>query len=1038
MSVSDSAAMFTGSCSRPRGSGGQQQAGEAGEASAQDAVAEGTGTTGSTSNEEALQLVQVLRLSRGPSPSLTSSPVIGGPGSTPGSILGSVRSRSLPGTPAGVAPAAPAPGSSRGTSMGSSPLAPPPSQGGAAALLAGSVLASPRTPRSPLSIVFSPRSGQRSVGHTPSAPGVLPPPLFHTSGGCSSNSSNALGSTDSPVTTGLGSAGVPPTGRHTGLLSTRGSLLSPAGRFHATSPSPPPPAAAAAAVAAAAAAATPADTMGSAAHAHQDQGEQQQHMRHQEPPQAAYQQLLRHTLQLHDTRFGPHGESPLSPSHHASLMHVQPRGETLLSPTRPTSLVPPSLMAMPSSEVDASALSATAAPQQQAHARPAFAGVRNDVDRDMQPVDGSYAAAARLVGDVGRENFHEWLDQHSWRYQYQLPHNLRNVELREMARASSARQMAGALSAGALQNCHPRGSYSEPGSRSSSNMQPSRASPAPGVSAFHAAAVDSAAGGVGMPSAASSRMQEHDLNCELDSTRLGQSDGTLTSSRSHADPTYSCCEQPAVQAAIHLIASSRSQQQLAAESVAAAAAIGSSSPGEVTGDALRVRVRHCHQQPATAGHEVQTDSAVHGCGQLDWSAAELCSAEAAASGSMDDAVAVDALLSPASSSGGFQAGVSAAEAAAGCGGQTAAIGEARLTLHRLGHNNSTSAAATAGVDSSLSGTGTPAQQQHYRVSHGSGLSNTGLPPGSHFYHVPGRMSQDRCCCSCLQAQAAGQPLGVECTGCGLSNSSPATSAAMQSPMRAALSAEHTCVQQSRVRFQERLGAASTSSSSRAHRHVASAAHSMAAMVAAHVAGAASAATGAGSCSRLASHDIACQLRNAGTDCLQAGAGSVLEQNCQKHAEPGLLPGQAHEALGADKEPPSLPACDWEGLQVPDVGSTQDQLPAHQQVSRMTSAVGVPGLSVSITSGAAAEEWPVRTEQSRARGDVPWAVRGATHQVAAGAAVAVPAAPEQVTLLSLLNDDGFLHQLLSSLPGVTVSHPQVLRALGLLRAWLQQQ
>jgi hypothetical protein len=59
-------------------------------------------------------------------------------------------------------------------------------------------------------------------------------------------------------------------------------------------------------------------------------------------------------------------------------------------------------------------------------------------------------------------------------------------------------------------------------------------------------------------------------------------------------------------------------------------------------------------------------------------------------------------------------------------------------------------------------------------------------------------------------------------------------------------------------------------------------------------------------------------------------------------------------------------------------------------------------------------------------------------VAAGAAVAVPAAPEQVTLLSLLNDDGFLHQLLSSLPGVTVSHPQVLRALGLLRAWLQQQ
>eukprot|EP00775_Hariotina_reticulata_P004973 gene4973-5214_t len=227
MSVSDTGtgAMFTGSCSRPRGSGGQQQAGETVEAAAPDIPA---GGAGSTNNEEALQLMQVLRLSRGPSPSLTSSPITGGPGSAPGSILGSVRSRSLPGTPAGLAPAVPAPGSSRGTSMGSSPLAPPLSQGGAAALLAGSVVASPRTPRSPLSIVFSPRSGQRSVGHAPGA-SLLPPPLFHTSGGCisNSNSSNTLGSTDSPVTAGPGNSGVPPAGRHAAVDRAAGGMGSP-------------------------------------------------------------------------------------------------------------------------------------------------------------------------------------------------------------------------------------------------------------------------------------------------------------------------------------------------------------------------------------------------------------------------------------------------------------------------------------------------------------------------------------------------------------------------------------------------------------------------------------------------------------------------------------------------------------------------------------------------------------------------------------------------------------------------------------------
>eukprot|EP00775_Hariotina_reticulata_P004974 gene4974-5215_t len=204
---------------------------------------------------------------------------------------------------------------------------------------------------------------------------------------------------------------------------------------------------------------------------------------------------------------------------------------------------------------------------------------------------------------------------------------------------------------------------------------------------------------------------------------------------------------------------------------------------------------------------------------------------------------------------------------------------------------------------------------------------------------------------------------------------------------------------------------------------------MAAMVAAHVAEAASDAAPAASSSQLAAHQsaTACHLGDAHADCVQAG-DAVLEQGSPKEAEVLLLQGLDQAAIGEAKVLQSSPVCGLEDLQVHGVGPMLGQLPAskhHVQVSSDAHAAGcIQGPSAMSVLGAAIGEEAACREGSRFE--------------ELRAAAAGPAALQQRTLLSLLDDDVFMHQLLASLPGVSGGHPQVLWALALLRAWLQQQ
>uniref|UniRef100_A0A383V6Q4 Uncharacterized protein n=1 Tax=Tetradesmus obliquus TaxID=3088 RepID=A0A383V6Q4_TETOB len=335
------------------------------------------------------------------------------------------------------------PSSSRSSSMTASPIVPPPSHGPAAALLAGSVVPSPRTPRSPLSMVLSPRPGsgmayalQPGSASAHGTPTALPPPLF---GPGVSLAPAGVSAGSSPSADLSSSAALQQPG------SARTSFMSPAGsRLSAASPSPTLGVAAALAAAqqqqqlqdyteqqqqdvqpvASAqrevdeAASEPAISLDGASASVPPQPLARRPWQQQQQQPEHLPQLLRQQLQLHDTRLGPHGESPLSPSHHSALIQQQHRGEGGLrsSPTRPTPLVPPALAAA---------------------AAAVHAVRRADAAASAAAAADEAAAAACEVEDVGpRSDVHEWLDQHSWRFSYELPTHLRDAA--EFARDSSS------------------------------------------------------------------------------------------------------------------------------------------------------------------------------------------------------------------------------------------------------------------------------------------------------------------------------------------------------------------------------------------------------------------------------------------------------------------------------------------------------------------------------------------------------------------------------------------------------------------------
>jgi len=328
----------------------------------------------STDSPEALQMVQALRLSRGSTP----SPAPNGSPARPRSATTAATPRAAVG------------GASGGSSAAGSPV-PPASHGPAAALLAGSVLPSPRTPHSPLSVALSPSLHSARVLSGQGTP--LPGPLFGggfglvapgtaASPGTSPGTSTvaAPSSTTSSCCTGSGTGIAPAAGRS----STQQAPGGVARRFTSSSP-------------------TPGATAGS-------DMQQQQGEAAQMPPPTQMQQLLRQQVMQHDTRFGPHGGSPLSPSHHQAVL--PPRADALLSPTCPTPLVPPALMAAGSRNgqlADATAAAAAVAPS-------------------------GAAPAGRSAGDVGHLSIHEWLDHQSWRLPYEVPQGLRDAaDVREAA-----------------------------------------------------------------------------------------------------------------------------------------------------------------------------------------------------------------------------------------------------------------------------------------------------------------------------------------------------------------------------------------------------------------------------------------------------------------------------------------------------------------------------------------------------------------------------------------------------------------------------
>jgi hypothetical protein len=311
----------------------------------------------STEPMDALQMLQTLRMSAGSTPSPAPN---GSPARPP--------SRSAAATPrTGMA------GGSRTSSAAGSPV-PPPSHGAAAALLAGNVVPSPRTPHSPLSVILSPRPGSARVASGQGTP--LPGPLFGsgfnvlpvgTSPGTSPATSSVAASNSSTVSsccTGSG-AGVP-----------AGMQPPAAAGGHSRFRSPTP-------------------TAGAGADAQQQQGEAA-------PQQPTHQQLLRQQVLSHDTRYGPHGGSPLSPSHHHQ--QLPPRADVLLSPTCPTPLVPPALTSA-GSHIRLVAESAAAG---------------------AAPAPGA-AAGSRSVGGVGQLSIHEWLDHQSRMLPYEVPQGLRDA-----------------------------------------------------------------------------------------------------------------------------------------------------------------------------------------------------------------------------------------------------------------------------------------------------------------------------------------------------------------------------------------------------------------------------------------------------------------------------------------------------------------------------------------------------------------------------------------------------------------------------------
>lgn len=338
---------------------------------------------------ETLQLLHALRLSRGNTPSPAAN------GSSPAQPRSAMAATATPRTATAC--------SSRASSAMGSPV-PPPSNGPAAALLAGSVVASPRTPHSPLSAILSPRPNSARVLSAQQTP--LPGPLFGSgfgvlpaagaSPGTSPGTSSAAApsSTASSCCTGSGvgtSAGQPPAGAGAGrasLLGSSGGATAGSRRFASPSPT-------------------------TAAGDAQQQQQQGEGVAQQAPTQM--QQLLRQQLMQHDTRLGPHGGSPLSPSHHQQL---PPRGDTLLSPSCPTPLVPPALTSAGSHNrqlADAAAAGAVPAP--------------------------GTAAAGRTAGGVGHLSIHEWLDHQSWRLPYEVPQGLRDAaDVRDAAAAAAAQQ----------------------------------------------------------------------------------------------------------------------------------------------------------------------------------------------------------------------------------------------------------------------------------------------------------------------------------------------------------------------------------------------------------------------------------------------------------------------------------------------------------------------------------------------------------------------------------------------------------------------
>lgn len=338
--------------------------------------------------------LQLLRLSRGSTPSSapnSSSPARPRSGLMAASPRGPLQAGSVGSGGSNTASPlarAPLPPGSRASSAAASPV-PPPSHGPAAALLAGSVLASPRTPHSPLSVVLSPGLHSARVLSGPGTP--LPGPLFGSGFGLAPPG-NGLSPMTSPGTSSLAASA--------SIVSSCGTAPSAAGVPASQQPGaagqPPNGAAAGRRLT------TPLPNTADGDAQQQQQGEAS----HAQPTQM--QQLLRQQVMQHDTRFGPHGGSPLSPSHHQQ-QHVQlpPRGDALLSPSCPTPLVPPALMPAGSRNGHL-AHEATAAA---AGSVPAGTG-----------------AAGRQAGGVGQGlSIHEWLDHQSWRLPYDVPQGLRDA-----------------------------------------------------------------------------------------------------------------------------------------------------------------------------------------------------------------------------------------------------------------------------------------------------------------------------------------------------------------------------------------------------------------------------------------------------------------------------------------------------------------------------------------------------------------------------------------------------------------------------------